>query len=153
MNQSVQVSRGLLDGLAHLIIAVEVEYIGYKVQRILVVLYLRVEPSQVESVGEVVFVNFAEVLVSSGGDELHNVVSRCSIRSDFTEDVGHEPSTPTERGRILRWGTGSSRCWSLPQSQVKQDEGTGTLDGTRLASATVPCNQRARRTLVGGGLG
>lgn len=55
----------LLDGLSHLVIAVEVEDIGDKVEGILIVLDLGVEARQVEAVGQVVFVDLAEVLVAS----------------------------------------------------------------------------------------
>jgi hypothetical protein len=51
--------------LPHIIVAVEIENIGYKVERVLVVLYFRVETCEVEAIGEVLFVDFAEVLVSS----------------------------------------------------------------------------------------
>lgn len=54
----------LLDGLSHLIVAVEVEDVGDEVQRILVVLNLRVEACQVESIRQIVLVYFAEVLVT-----------------------------------------------------------------------------------------
>lgn len=64
MDQPVEVACRLLDRLAHLIVAVEVEYIGHKVERVLVILDLRVEPRQVEAVGQVVLVDLAEVLVS-----------------------------------------------------------------------------------------
>lgn len=60
----------LLDGLAHLVVAVEVEDIGDEVERVLVVLNLGVQTSQVEAIGQVLFVNFAEVFVASRGDEL-----------------------------------------------------------------------------------
>lgn len=70
MYKPIQMSRTLLNGLAHIIIAVQVEDISHKVQRILVVLNLGVESREVEAIGEVVFVDLAEVLVAAGGDEL-----------------------------------------------------------------------------------
>lgn len=62
--------RTLLNGLPHIIIAVQVEDIGHEIQRILIVLDLGVESREIKSIGEVVFVNFAEVLVTARGDEL-----------------------------------------------------------------------------------
>ena len=55
---------------AHVIFAVEVEDIRHKVEGVLIVLDLGVEASQIETVGQVFFVNLAEVLVASRGDEL-----------------------------------------------------------------------------------
>lgn len=60
----------LLDRLAHLIVAVQVEHIRHQVQGILIVLHLRVEARQVEAVGQIVLVDLAEVLVAPRGDEL-----------------------------------------------------------------------------------
>ena len=65
MHQPVQMPCRLLDGFAHLIVAIQVEDIGDKVEGILVVLNLGVEARQVEAVGQVVFVNLAKVLVAS----------------------------------------------------------------------------------------
>ena len=70
MDKTVQMASGLLDGLAHLVVAVEVEDIGDQIESILIVLHLGVQASQVESVREVVLVDLAEVLVASRGDEL-----------------------------------------------------------------------------------
>ncbi len=60
----------LLDGLSHFVIAIEVKYVGNEVEGILVVLDFCVKPSQVESIGEVVLVDLAEVFVSARGDKL-----------------------------------------------------------------------------------
>jgi hypothetical protein len=57
------VSRRLLYLFPHIIVAVEVEDVGYEVERILVVLDFSVEAREVETVGEVFFVDFAEILV------------------------------------------------------------------------------------------
>ena len=70
VDKAVKVAGRLLDGLAHVIVAVEVEYICDEVERVLVVLNFGVQTSQVEAVGEVVFVDFAKVFIASGGDEL-----------------------------------------------------------------------------------
>ena len=58
-------SRGLFYLFPHVIVAVEVEDICHKVEGILVVLDLGVEPGKVESVGEIFFVYFAKVLIAS----------------------------------------------------------------------------------------
>jgi hypothetical protein len=60
----------LLNGFPHLIVAVQIEDISDEVQRVLVILYLRVEARQVETIGEVVLVNLTKVLIASRGDEL-----------------------------------------------------------------------------------
>lgn len=65
MHQAIQMPRRLLDRLPHVVIAIEVENIRHQVKGILVVLNVRVEAGEVEAVGEVVFVYFAEVLVAS----------------------------------------------------------------------------------------
>lgn len=70
MHQTVKVPCRLLDGLSHLIIAVEVEDIRNQIEGILVVLNLGVQASQVEPVREIFFIDFAEVLITAGRDEL-----------------------------------------------------------------------------------
>lgn len=70
MHEAIQVPRRLLDGLAHLIVALEIKDIGDEIQGILVILDFRVKARQVEPVGEVVFVDFAKVLVAPRRDEL-----------------------------------------------------------------------------------
>ena len=70
MDQSVQVSGGLLNRLSHVIVAVEIEDVSDQVEGILVVLDIGIKTRKVESVGEVVFVDLTEVLVAPGGDEL-----------------------------------------------------------------------------------
>jgi len=73
--------RRLLDLFPHLIVAVEVKHIGDEIERILIVLDLGVEASEVEAICQVVLVNLAKVLVSAGGDELSEIQSV----SDTTE--------------------------------------------------------------------
>ena len=70
VNQAVQVPGRLFYGLAHLVIAVEIEHVCHEVQRILVVLHLRVEAGEVEPVGQVVLVDFAKVLIAARRYEL-----------------------------------------------------------------------------------
>jgi hypothetical protein len=65
MHQAVEMSRRLFYLFPHVIVAVEVEDIGNEVQRILVVLNFSVQAREVEAIGEVFFVNLAEVLVAS----------------------------------------------------------------------------------------
>lgn len=48
----------------HVIVAVEIKDICYEVQRILVVLDFGVETRKVEAIGQVLFVNLAEVLIA-----------------------------------------------------------------------------------------
>jgi hypothetical protein len=64
--------------LAHVVFAVEVEYIGHKVERILIILHFGVEAGQIEPIGQVLFVDLAEVLVASRGDELFGSESQSS---------------------------------------------------------------------------
>lgn len=71
MYKPVEMTCGLLDLLAHVIVAVEVKDISDKVESVLVVLDVGVEAGKVEAVGEVIFIDFAEVFVTAGGDELH----------------------------------------------------------------------------------
>lgn len=58
-------SRRLLDLFPHIVIAVEVEDIGYKVEGILVVLNFGVQAREVEAIGQILLVDLAKVLVSS----------------------------------------------------------------------------------------
>ena len=59
-------SRRFLDLLSHIIVTVEVEDIGDEVKGVLIVLDIRIEPSQIEAVCEIIFVDFAEVFIASG---------------------------------------------------------------------------------------
>ena len=61
---------GLFYLFPHVIVAVEVEDICDEVEGILVVLDLGVESREIEAVGEVFLVYFAEVLIAPGGYEL-----------------------------------------------------------------------------------
>lgn len=63
--QSIQMSRRLLDLFPHIIVAVKVENVRYEVEGILVVLDFGVEAREVEPVGQVLFVDLAEVFISS----------------------------------------------------------------------------------------
>lgn len=76
MDKAVKMAGRLLDGLAHVIVAVEVEDVGDQVERILVVLDFCVQARKVEPICEVLLVDLAEVLVTSGGNELPEVIAR-----------------------------------------------------------------------------
>ena len=58
-------SRGFLNLLSHLVIAIEIEDIGDEIESVLVILDVGVEACQVEAVGEVVLIDFAEVFISA----------------------------------------------------------------------------------------
>lgn len=70
MHQPVEMTSRFLYLLAHVIIAIKVEDVGDKVESILVVLDVGVEAGEVEAIGQIVFVNLAEILVAAGRDEL-----------------------------------------------------------------------------------
>lgn len=70
MDQAIEVTGGLLNSLSHLIIAVQVEDVGDEVESILIILYLRIKTCEIESVGEIVLINLAEILVTARGYEL-----------------------------------------------------------------------------------
>lgn len=65
VNKAVKMSCGLFDLLAHVIFAIKVEDVGDKIKGILVVLNFRIKACQVEAVGEVFFVDLAEVFVAT----------------------------------------------------------------------------------------
>jgi hypothetical protein len=71
MHQAVQVTRRLLYLLPHVIVAVEVEDVCDEVERVLVVLNFSIKAREVEAVSQVLFVDFAEVLIAARGDELY----------------------------------------------------------------------------------
>lgn len=55
----------LLDRFTHLIIAVQVENIRNKVERVLVILDFGIKSRQIEAIRQVILVDLAEVLVAS----------------------------------------------------------------------------------------
>lgn len=65
MDQAVEMSCGLFDLLSHVVFAIQIEDIGDQVEGILVVLDVGVEARKVEAVGQVVFVDLAEVFIAS----------------------------------------------------------------------------------------
>lgn len=70
MDKTIEMTGRLFDLLSQIIIGIEVEDIGHKVERILIVGDLSVQTSQVEAIRQVVLVNLAEILISSGRDKL-----------------------------------------------------------------------------------
>lgn len=67
--------RRFFDLLSHIIITVQVKDISDEVESVLIVLYIRVESSQVETVREIVLIDFAEVFVAPRRDKLQTDLS------------------------------------------------------------------------------
>ena len=88
MYQAVEMPGGLLDLFSHVIVAVEVEDVCDQVQRILIVLDLRVESGEVETICEIFFVYFAEILISPRRDEPIPPITRI-ITIRFARKVLH----------------------------------------------------------------
>lgn len=65
MHKSVEMPSTLLYLLSHVVVHLHIEDIGDQVERILIVLHLSIQSSQIESIREVVFVDFAEVLIAA----------------------------------------------------------------------------------------
>lgn len=65
MDQAVEMSSGLLNLLSHVVFAVQIEDIGDQVKGILVVLDVGIQSREVKAVGQVVFVDLAEVFIAS----------------------------------------------------------------------------------------
>lgn len=76
MNQAVQVTRRFLNLLAQVIIRIEIENIRHEIERILIVGHLGVQAGQVEAIGQVFFVNLAEILIATRRNELFNLTVR-----------------------------------------------------------------------------
>ena len=57
----------------------------------MIILYLRIEACKVEAVGEIVFVDFAEVFVAAGGDKLEDKTVSKYIWKGCTQRDGPEP--------------------------------------------------------------
>lgn len=55
----------LLDLLSHVIVTVQVKDISDEVKGVLIILDIRVEPSKIEAVREIVFVDLAEIFIAS----------------------------------------------------------------------------------------
>lgn len=76
MDEAIQMPGRLFNRLSHLIVAVEIEHVGYQVEGILVVLHFGVEARQVEAICQIFFIDLAEVLVAARGDELREAIVR-----------------------------------------------------------------------------
>jgi len=87
MDQAVQVPGRLLNLLPLVVIAVQIKYIRDEIKRILVVLDLRIQACQVESIGQIILIDFAEVLISARRDELHVTVSYLPTKSNHFSRV------------------------------------------------------------------
>lgn len=72
VHKAIEMPRTLLNLFAHVVINFHVEDIRDEIEGVLVVLYFRIEPSQVEAVRQVVFVDLAEVFISTRRDELRS---------------------------------------------------------------------------------
>jgi hypothetical protein len=70
MDKAIEMTGRLFDLLPQIIIGVEVEDIGHEIERILIVRDLGVQTSQVEAIRQVILVDLAEILISSGRDKL-----------------------------------------------------------------------------------
>lgn len=78
MYQSVEMTSGFLNLLPHIVVAVKIEDICYKIESILVVLDLCIEACKVEAIREVFLVDFAEVLVPARRYELRRKLALLS---------------------------------------------------------------------------
>jgi hypothetical protein len=72
MDKAIEMTGRLFDLLPQIIIGVEVEDIGHEIERILIVRDLGVQTSQVEAIRQVILVDLAEILISSGRDKLES---------------------------------------------------------------------------------
>lgn len=81
MYQAVQVARRLFDCFSHVIFAVEIEDVRNEVESVLVVVDLRLKPSEVEAIGEIFFIYLAEVFIAPRRYELKHEHQRGSSSS------------------------------------------------------------------------
>ena len=70
VDKTVQMSCRLFYLRPHFIIAIDVEYVGNEIKRMIVVLDFLIEACEVESIGEIVFVNLTKVFVAFRRNEL-----------------------------------------------------------------------------------
>jgi hypothetical protein len=66
MDQAIKMTGRFLDLLTHVIVAIEVENIVDEVKGVGVILNFGIQPRQVKPISQVLFIDFAEVLVSTG---------------------------------------------------------------------------------------
>jgi hypothetical protein len=90
VHEPVQVPRGFLNLVSYIVVAIEFEDVCDEVKGILVVLDFGLEAGEVEAVGEILFIDFAEVLMAAGRDEpvppVTGVVGVC-LRVEFLHCV------------------------------------------------------------------
>lgn len=65
MNEAVEVTGGFLNLLAKVIVGIKVKHVGDQIKRVLIVLDLGIEASQVEAIGEVFLIDLAKVLITA----------------------------------------------------------------------------------------
>lgn len=99
VDETIEVAGGFLDGLAHVVVAVEVEDVGDQVQSMLVVVYLGVETREVEPVRDVLFVDLAKVFVSSGRYELWGV----RVNALVFGFCGKHDRREKDKAVVLKW--------------------------------------------------
>jgi hypothetical protein len=144
VDEAVEVTGRLLNLFPHVIIAVEVEDVGYEVESVLVVGYFCVEPREVEAVGQILFVDFAEVLISSGGNELSEELAVMFVV--FYKDRRlrmYEDRQKRKAGRLrgpFRGFLSSAGCSRAKDRQRNRRLGSGE----RIASR--PCSPSPRST-------
>lgn len=72
MNQAIQVTSRFLDLFTQVVICIKIEDVRYKVECILIVWHLGIQARQVEAISKIFLVNFTEIFVPSGRNELQN---------------------------------------------------------------------------------
>lgn len=92
-------SCAFLDLLSHVVFHFHVEDVRHQVECILIVLYFCVEPSEVESVRQVILIDFAEVFISSRRYELRSELAPILLRLQAAGD----PSIALLRGLLQIW--------------------------------------------------
>ena len=65
MNQTVEVPCRLLELISHRLVTVEIFIVRYELQCLLVVGHFRIQRRKVKTISQIVFVDFAEVFVTS----------------------------------------------------------------------------------------
>ena len=65
MYKTIEMSGTLLNLLTHVVVDFHVKDIGNEIERVLIVLNFRVKASKVEAISQIVFVDFAVVLIAA----------------------------------------------------------------------------------------
>ena len=95
MNQAVEMPGRLLNLVTHIIITVEIKDVSDKIKSVLVVLNVCVESRQIEPVCEIVFVDFAIVLIASRRDKLF----RSELATILASSINWETSLLVQKTR------------------------------------------------------